>query len=52
MPGKGTARHAIRIPDELWQAALAKAQERGDKLSEIIRQALKEYTDDNTPPQK
>lgn len=43
MPTKGTTRHAIRIPDELWLAALAKAQERGDKLNEIIRQALTEY---------
>lgn len=43
MPTKGTTRHAIRIPDELWQAALTKAQERGDKLSEIIRQALADY---------
>ena len=45
MPTKGTTRHAIRIPDELWQAALDKAQEQEppDKLSEIIRQALKDY---------
>lgn len=43
MPTKGTTRHAIRIPDELWAAALTKAQERGDKLSEIIRAALVAY---------
>ena len=43
MPGKGTTRHAIRIPDELWQAALTLARERGDKLSDIIRQALHDY---------
>lgn len=45
MPTKGTTRHAIRIPDELWAAALAKAQEQEppDKLSEILRAALVAY---------
>ena len=47
MPTKGTTRHAIRIPDELWAAALAKAQERGDKLSHIIRQALVAYLNES-----
>jgi hypothetical protein len=47
VPTKGTTRHAIRIPDDLWSAALAKARERGDKLSQIIRQALVAYLDES-----
>jgi hypothetical protein len=43
MPSKGTTRHAIRIPDELWLSALTLARERGDKLSDIIRRALTDY---------
>lgn len=34
---------AIRIPDDLWQAALAKAAERGDTVSEVVRKALERY---------
>ena len=34
---------AVRVEDELWAAALAKAEERGDVLSEVIREALKRY---------
>ena len=45
MPTKGTKRHAIRIPDPLWNQARTTAAEHGDNLSEIIRQALAEYID-------
>ena len=34
---------AIRIPDDLWDAALAKAAERGETVSEIVRKALERY---------
>lgn len=34
---------AIRVPDELWQAALTKAQDRNESLSEVIRVALRRY---------
>ena len=34
---------AVRVEDELWAAAQAKADERGDVLSEVIREALKRY---------
>ena len=44
MPSKGTTRHAIRIPDDLWSAALSLARSRGENLSDIIRQALTRYT--------
>lgn len=34
---------AVRIPDGLWAAALAKAREEGRSLSEVIRTLLTEY---------
>jgi len=34
---------AVRVPDKIWDAAKAKAEERGDNLSEIIRRALEKY---------
>ena len=34
---------AVRVPDELWRAAQAKADERGEYLSEVIREALEKY---------
>ena len=33
----------IRIPDDLWQAALTLARSRGENLSDIIRNALTTY---------
>lgn len=35
--------HNIRIPDKLWTAAQAKADEEDDNLSEVIRRALERY---------
>lgn len=37
-----TAR-SVRFPTALWAAALAKADERGDVLAEIIREAVETY---------
>jgi len=34
---------AIRIPDDLWQAALDKAHANGDTLSDVVRRALERY---------
>lgn len=34
---------AVRIPDALWQAALAKARDNGETLSEVVRRALERY---------
>lgn len=39
----GTPRRTIRVPDALWDAAQAKAQERGENLSDAIRKALERY---------
>jgi predicted DNA-binding protein len=38
-----TPLRAIRVDDELWEAAQAKAKERGDNLSAVIRDALRAY---------
>lgn len=39
----GTPRRSIRVPDQLWQAAQAKAEERGEDLSAVLRAALEKY---------
>jgi len=42
---KGTARRTIRIEDELWLPAKAKADAEGVNLSEVIRAALRAYVE-------
>ena len=39
----GTPRRTIRIPDALWDAAVAKAEEHGESVSDVIRKALERY---------
>lgn len=34
---------AIRVEDELWQAALLAAADRGEPVSEVVRRALQRY---------
>lgn len=34
---------SVKVEDELWTAALGKADQRGEVLSEVIREALKRY---------
>jgi hypothetical protein len=34
---------AIRIPDDLWKAALDRAHANGETLSEVVRRALERY---------
>lgn len=46
MPSKGTKRRTIRIDDELWEAALAKAEEHGESLPAEIRRFLEQYVAD------
>jgi predicted HicB family RNase H-like nuclease len=46
MPGKradGVKLRNVGVDDELWDAAMAKANERGESLSEVIRRKLREY---------
>ncbi len=41
-----TPLRAIRIDDELWEAAQVKAAKEGDNLSAIIRDALRQYIEE------
>lgn len=41
----GTRLRNVRVPDELWEAAKAVAEERGESLSDIIRAALASYVE-------
>lgn len=38
-----TPQRTVRVPDDVWSAAKAKADERGENLSEVIRKALQRY---------
>jgi predicted HicB family RNase H-like nuclease len=41
-----TPTHTVRVEDELWQAALRKAQDRGETLTDVVVRALKRYLRD------
>ena len=38
-----TPMRSLRVADDLWEAAQAKAQERGESVSDVIRKALERY---------
>lgn len=38
-----TPNRVVRVSDELWQAAQAKAAEKGETISEVVRRALERY---------
>ena len=38
-----TPMHSTRIPDDLWYAAKATAERRGETLADVIRRALTAY---------
>lgn len=40
----GTTARSVRVEDALWHAALARAAERGESVSDVIRRALVRYT--------
>jgi hypothetical protein len=42
-PSYGYPRRSIRIPDELWHAALAAAAERKESVPDVVRRALDRY---------
>ena len=44
---KGTKVRTVRIDDGLWEEAKAAASERGESLSEVIRQALWQYVENH-----
>lgn len=35
--------HSFRVSDELWEAAKAKATERGETITDVLRKALDRY---------
>lgn len=43
MPKKPMPQRVIRVPDRLWEAAKAKADERGETVSEAVRKFLERY---------
>lgn len=45
-----TPLRAVRISDELWNAAKAKARERGNTVSYVVRLALALYVKDEDSP--
>ena len=40
---RGTTIRSVRVPDELWDAALACAADAGTTVAEVVRDALAEY---------
>lgn len=42
-PRKDNPARAIRIPDELWERAKIRADERGETVSEAVRKFLERY---------
>ena len=42
---------AVRVPDDLWEAALVRARTRGETVSEVVRQALSDYTTPQPDPE-
>ena len=49
-PKGNTPNRVIRVPDDLWNAARARAERDGTTVSHIIRDRLKRYV--NTPPKE
>jgi len=41
----GTTLRNVRVPDELWDAALARAEDEQTNVSEVVRQLLQEWVD-------
>lgn len=48
MSGGSTPLRAVRVEPELWEKARTKAAQQGDNLSEILRQALRDYIEGDT----
>lgn len=44
MPKEPMKSRVIRVPDKLWAAAKAKADEKGETVSEAIRKFLERYS--------
>lgn len=42
-----TPQRSVRVADELWLAAKAKAELEGQTVSDVVRQALEDYLQDS-----
>ena len=42
-PREGVKPRSFKVHDDLWTAARAKAAERGETVSDVIRRALERY---------
>jgi antitoxin component of RelBE/YafQ-DinJ toxin-antitoxin module len=38
-----TPLRSVRVPDDVWQAAQARAAEKGESVSDVVRRALTRY---------
>lgn len=45
MPTKGTPLRNVRVPDNVWDAAKAKARGEGTTVSDVVQGALRVYAD-------
>lgn len=43
----GTPIRTVRVPDSLWEEAQAAVSERGENLSDVIREALRAYVNNH-----
>lgn len=41
--GVRTPPRSIRVPEDLWRAAMAVADERGESVTDVLRRALERY---------
>ena len=41
----GTTLRNVRVPDNLWDAALARAESEGTNVSEVVRELLQQWVD-------
>ena len=44
MPKEPMKSRVVRVPDKLWAAAKARADERGETVSEAVRKFLERYS--------
>lgn len=43
VPKQPMVMRSIRVPERLWSEAKAKADERGESISDVVREALERY---------
>ena len=44
MPKKPMVQRVLRVPEDLWERAKLRADERGETVSEAVRKFLERYT--------